>query len=147
MNDPMKIMDEIERNNHPVWGCLLVDMDVKNLRAAIEFQAEELRANAHDIDRMLETISAMEGELAQKDARIERLEFEMQCFVEKVESGRARSRNTYDRYKEALNEAEPQSLAAVKAQALREAAEDLGGEVLYRRLHNRADRIESEAKE
>ena len=137
MSDPLKIMDEMDR----AYRALETDevapfRSWQSLRSAIEAQAEKM---------------------AQKDARIERLEAALRSAtsgLRKAAMDSPTDEGHYPHYwdsREALNESPTQSIAAVKAEALREAADDLDP-VAYEcfgpaRLRARANRIEREAKE
>jgi len=138
--NPLKIMDEIERISKKFgYRPAMTSSYWQALRTAIEAQAEEL---------------------AQKDARIAHLEGALQevrkAFpdLEEYEDADGNPLDGLSRNLDSIlisNETDRQSLAAVKAEALREAAESMGSffsaGAICTWLRSRADRIEQEAKE
>ena len=167
MTDPLKILNTIEAED---MGALkqfaaVSPERLQSLRKAIEAQAdriahqdqrhtecaenlvkarEELAQAKKLYNERIQTGSKLLEELAQKDARIARLE---DAIDPNPPAGYEAWLIGLD---EALNEHPRQSLAAVKAEALREAAtafETLGPDPFGEYLRERADRIEQEAKE
>lgn len=130
-NDPLELMDEI--------GELLVDCDGDEYRDVNESDWQSLRT----------TLEAQCDKLAQKDARIARLEDELRRVNETMQSLRAC---------DVLNESPRQSAATIKAEALLEFADaegdgwpddayEHGFQAAVEKARKRADRIEREAKE
>ena len=142
MNDPLKIMDEVEREKH--YNC--APLNIERLRQS----ADKIRDNARQglicaawqagIQRWAaDTIENQAARETQKDARIGRMEMTLKqianpiaAFQEKADEAGSKLDGQMavalandPEYlkgiaKETLNETDRQSLAAVKAEALRE---------------------------
>ncbi len=157
MTDPLKIMDEIEREKH--YNC--APLNIERLRQS----ADKIRDNARQglicaawqagIQRWAaDTIEAQAEELEQKDARIGRLHDAIEDTINLCNLTGDEAITTDEdllRAEKIRDETEDQSLAAVKAEALREAARNLPnrteGMPPTHWLALEADRIEQEAKE
>ena len=73
-----------------------------------------------------DTVDALQAKLDAAEARISELEGELQYFVDRVDSGTARSKITYARFKCTLDKTPAQSLAKVQADAVRDATKAMG---------------------
>ncbi len=157
MNDPLEIMDEIEKDERNLYQCI-AGFGIENhagwqaIRKAIEAQAEYM------VQR--------DARIVKLEARIARLEECSLALINYVEdyNPHTAAKETHRLEKalrDVINETERQSLAAVKAEALREYAEHKreqaieAGQGARRCRCNRmasnaeayAERIEQEAKE
>ena len=78
--------------------------------------------NLDEIYVPVRDFQALQDKLDAAEARIAELTGELQFFVDRVDSGVARSVTTYARFKVVLAKTPTQSLAKVQAEAIRNAA-------------------------
>lgn len=161
MSDALEIMDEIEFIKEPAGpdGVPVSKQEWQSLRTAIGAQAEELAQKDARIARLEEVASAVVANTESDDAR------ECRYCGDTDNSRHCTSGGSHDLVKtgeltdpvipapfievlqKTLNESPAQSAAHLKAEALYEAADELGPEEPAGWLVKRAARIEREAKE
>ena len=156
----MKIMDEIEREKH--YNC--APLNIERLRQS----ADKIRDNARQglicaawqagIQRWAaDTIEAQAEELAQKDARIARIEKALHLLIVHGEAGLT-DEHDIEFANETLNEHPRQSVAEIEARTLERFRRALRGgtymgdewpgiNFVEKWLQQEADRIRSEAKD
>tara|TARA_R110000850_G_scaffold165803_3_gene290851 strand:- start:2484 stop:2933 length:450 start_codon:yes stop_codon:yes gene_type:complete len=98
---------------------LLQSMEREGLIQAEGFSMSVIATLELDIE---DEFKALQTELDAANARIAELAGELQFFVDRVDSGVARSVTTYERFKAVLAKTPTQSLARIQADAIRDAA-------------------------
>lgn len=141
MSEALKIMDDVERKDRTSADFLergiqpITKVEWLSLRAALERQADQIALQYQRHTECAKNLVNAWEQLAQKDARIARLERGLAaCYRHAADDDNFTGVNEWEAAypewvdyepweiaREVLNESEPQSAAHLKAEALREA--------------------------